>query len=124
MRKILVAIFIICLVCLIILAILKGMENEKMGAELTSAEKVEALKNSLTQIPTVNGKYTQILLTENKDLGLKYEVTEYQSPKGNGYQVIIYDEKERKTISQGYGPEAEWRTWTENWPAYQASSTK
>ena len=67
-----------------------------------------------------SGKYSR-----NKGITApyEYEITEYLSPLGPGYQVIFYQTIEvqsatgsyqaRQTKSVGYGPEAADRTW--NW---------
>lgn len=55
-------------------------------------------------------KYTQVLCT--KDIDGDYEVHEYQSPLGFGYQIFLHKEVDGQSYTKtvGYGPEAEDRT--------------
>jgi len=57
-------------------------------------------------------RYTQVVRKRDKSEGLDFAVHEYSGALGEGYQVILFKEKDGETWvkSQGYGAEADSRT--------------
>lgn len=80
--------------------------------QTTETTLIDKLK-ALAEVIKADGRYTQIHRTQDADGD--YEVHEYQSPLGKGYQIFIYKEDVdgKYFMSVGYGPESVSRTW--NW---------
>lgn len=75
--------------------------------------KIDALKTEIDDLQKdvkVKEKYNQVLKTTNED-GIVYEVHEYKTPSGDtGYQRVLFLDN-GEIISEGFGPEAESRTY-------------
>ncbi len=93
----------LCSLFLIIL-VLSGCGSSNFGAEEkeTELQTKSRIETEQTDYQRDNGKYEQTKRDGD------YEVHEYVSPKGNGYQIFFYKDNMIKSV--GYGPEAEART--------------
>ena len=97
-------------------------EEQSFGGALTTDQKITEIQTEVETLETGKSKYQQVPLTTNEN-GLKYEVHEYQTSKGEtGYQIFYY-ENGRLIKSVGYGVEAASRTYTPTYYEGTASTT-
>lgn len=100
----------------------QSIKEEPLGAQefITSkladpleVVKIDSLKSEIDDLQKdvkAKEKYNQVLRTTNAD-GIEYEVHEYKMPNGDtGYQRILYLDN-GEIISEGFGPEADARTY-------------
>ena len=98
----------VLVVVLVSILIIRQISNKLGTGEVVSSKATELVELQKEHIKT-NSQYLEVKKYTEED-GWKYQVEEYVSPKGPGYQIIVTRPDGMKK-SWGEGPEASFRSY-------------